>query len=58
MRSSDWNSISTYLQRDIKWLKSHLMIGESYSASEVLDSFAFLSVQLYYYDNMQPESLR
>lgn len=58
LRSSNWNSISTYLQRDIKWLRSQWVIGESYSPSEVFDSFAFRGVQLYSDDNMQPESLR
>lgn len=57
-QSSRWNSINTYLQRDIKSLKAQFMIGESYSPSEVFDSFAFRGVQLLSDDNMQPESLR
>lgn len=53
-----WNSINTYLQRDIKSWKSQLVLGESYTPSEVFDSFAFRGAQLYSDDNMQPESLR
>ncbi|EJL89941.1 fimbria/pilus outer membrane usher protein [Pantoea sp. GM01] len=53
-----WNSINTYLQRDIKPWKSQLVVGESYTLSEVFDSYAFRGVQLYSDDNMQPESLR
>lgn len=53
-----WNSINTYVQRDIKPWKSQLVLGESYTPSEVFDSFAFRGAQLYSDDNMQPESLR
>ncbi|CAK9883749.1 MAG: putative outer membrane usher protein ElfC [Candidatus Erwinia impunctatus] len=53
-----WNSITTYLQRDIKPLKSQLVVGESYTPSEVFDGFSFKGVQLYSDDSMQPESMR
>lgn len=53
-----WNSINTYVQRDIKPWKSQLVLGESYTPSEVFDSFPFRGAQLYSDDNMQPESLR
>nr|WP_241391462.1 fimbria/pilus outer membrane usher protein [Serratia proteamaculans] len=54
----NWESINTYLQRDIKALKSQLIMGESYTPSEVFDSFAFRGIHLYSDDNMQPESMR
>jgi outer membrane usher protein len=60
-RSQDrdrWNSINTFVQRDIKPWKSQLVLGESYTPSEVFDSFAFRGAQLYSDDTMQPESLR
>ncbi len=56
--SGKWNSLNTYLQRDIKVLKAQVVAGESYTSSEVFDSFAFTGVQLYSDENMQPESLR
>lgn len=40
-----WKGISTYLQRDLKSIKSQIVIGDSHTASEVFDSFAFRGVQ-------------
>lgn len=54
----NWNNINTYAQRDIKSLKSQLIIGDSYTPSDMFDSFAFRGVQLYSDDSMQPSSLR
>lgn len=56
--SRKWNNINTYAQRDIKSLKSQLIIGDSYTSSEIFDSFAFRGVQLYSDDSMQPSSIR
>lgn len=56
--SGQWNSVNTYLQRDIKRLRAQVIAGESYTPSDVFDSFAFRGVQLFSDDNMQPESLR
>jgi len=53
---SRWNSISTYLQRDIQWLKGQLTAGESSTPSEVFDSVQFRGVQLASDDNMFPDS--
>lgn len=53
-----WNNINTYAQRDIKSLKSQLIIGETYTPSDMFDSFAFRGAQLYSDDSMQPSSLR
>lgn len=53
-----WHNISTYLQRDIKPLKSQLTVGDSYSPSEIFDSFSFRGVQIASDDAMQPSSQR
>lgn len=57
-RSRHWNSISTYIQRDVKGLKAQFVAGDSYTSSDVFDSFAFRGTQLVSDDNMLPESLR
>ncbi|MFF6013414.1 fimbria/pilus outer membrane usher protein [Rahnella sp. R3(2024)] len=53
-----WNSINTYINRDIRALKSQLVIGESHTPSDIFDSFAFRGAQIYSDDNMRPDSLR
>ncbi|MGE9553591.1 fimbria/pilus outer membrane usher protein [Erwinia amylovora] len=57
-RSHRWNSINTYLQRDVRPLKAQFVAGDSYTPSDVFDSFAFRGAQLLSDDNMLPESLR
>lgn len=53
-----WDSVNTYLQRDIIALKSQLILGDSSSPSDVFDSVAFRGGQLASDDEMLPESLR
>lgn len=55
---SEWDSISTFIQRDIKTLKAQLTLGDSSTPSEVFDSVQFRGVQLSSDDNMLPDSLR
>ncbi|WP_337262914.1 MULTISPECIES: fimbria/pilus outer membrane usher protein [unclassified Serratia (in: enterobacteria)] len=55
--SSQWNTIYTYAQRDIKTLKSQLTLGDSTSASHVFDSIPFRGAQMATDDEMLPESL-
>ncbi|MCU1729405.1 fimbrial biogenesis outer membrane usher protein [Pseudomonas sp. 7P_10.2_Bac1] len=55
---NSWRSLTTYVQRDVTSLKSQLTLGESYTPSEVFDSFAFRGAQLYSSDAMMPQSLR
>ncbi len=55
---SQWDNISTSLQRDIKMLKSQFVMGEGQTQSNVFDSFTFRGLQLYSDDNMLPESQR
>jgi outer membrane usher protein len=56
--SQRWNNISTYLQRDIQFLKSQLIAGDSFTPSDIFDSVPFRGVQLVSDDNMYPDSQR
>lgn len=55
---SDWQHISTYVQRDVIPLKGELTLGDSYTPSDVFDSLAFRGAQLASDDNMLPDSLK
>lgn len=55
---SDWQSISSYLQRDIALLKSQFILGESYSLSDIFDSIPFRGAQLASDDNMLSDKQR
>lgn len=61
-RSSDgqsrWDSINTYLQRDIVALKSQLTLGDSTTPSEVFESVSFRGGQLASDEDMLPQSMR
>lgn len=56
--TNKWNTVYTYLQRDIKSLRSQLLLGDSTSPSDVFDSVPFRGGQLASDDEMLPESLR
>ncbi|MFT2793751.1 fimbria/pilus outer membrane usher protein [Serratia sp. T13T92] len=53
-----WNTIYTYLARDIVPLKSQLIMGDSSSPSDVFDSVPFRGAQLASDDDMIPDSLK
>lgn len=53
-----WDSINTWLQRDVKSLKGELIIGDTYTSSDIFDSFQFRGAQLVSDDNMLPDSQR
>ncbi len=55
-QASSWNTISSYLQRDIKALKSQLLLGESATSGSIFSSYTFTGVQLASDDNMLPET--
>ncbi|MGR2705480.1 fimbrial assembly protein [Pseudomonas sp. IB20] len=55
---SSWSSINTYVQRDIQRIKGQLTLGQSFTPSNVFDSFQFRGVQVASDDNMLPDSLR
>ncbi|MCU6678493.1 fimbria/pilus outer membrane usher protein [Leclercia tamurae] len=54
--SGSWDTVYTYLERNIIALKSNLTLGESSSESDVYDSVPFRGVQLASDDFMDPES--
>lgn len=56
--TNKWNTVYTYLQRDIRVLKSQFILGDSTSPSDVFDSVPFRGIQLASDDDMLPESLR
>lgn len=53
-----WDTIYTWLSRDIRVLKSQLMLGDSTSPAEVFDSVPFRGTQLASDDDMIPDSLK
>ncbi|CAD5354939.1 putative outer membrane export usher protein [Enterobacter cancerogenus] len=55
---SHWDSVNTYLQRNIQRLKGQLTLGDSYTPSDIFDSVQFRGAQLASDDNMLPDSLR
>lgn len=53
-----WDTQSTWLQRDVRSLKSLLRIGDTYTTGDVFDSIQFRGVQLMSDDEMLPDSQR
>ncbi|KVT51273.1 fimbria/pilus outer membrane usher protein [Burkholderia ubonensis] len=53
-----YQSIATYVQRDLPTLSSQLIIGESYTSGELFDSTAYRGVRIATDDRMLPDSLR
>ncbi|HHR6130548.1 TPA: fimbria/pilus outer membrane usher protein [Providencia alcalifaciens] len=53
-----WDTVYTYLSRNINAIKSQLILGDSTSPSNIFDSVPFRGVQLATDDDMNPESLR
>ena len=54
----EWNSLQTYVQRDIQGWKSQLTLGEYESPSELFDGFSFTGVMLESDEAMRPDSMR
>ncbi|MBI6547411.1 fimbrial biogenesis outer membrane usher protein [Xenorhabdus sp. VLS] len=53
-----WKSISTYLQRDIHFLKGQLTLGDSFTPSELFGGIGFRGIQLVSDENMLSDSQR
>lgn len=53
-----WRSQSTYLQHDVRALKSQLRIGDTYTSGDVFDSVQFRGAQLMSEEEMLPDSQR
>ncbi|WP_262804330.1 fimbria/pilus outer membrane usher protein [Enterobacter bugandensis] len=54
----NWDTIYTYLQRDIIALKSKLKVGDSTTPSDIFDSISYRGMELGSDDDMLPESLK
>ncbi|MCA8066505.1 fimbria/pilus outer membrane usher protein [Burkholderia sp. AU38729] len=55
---SQYQNLSTYVQRDLPSLSSQLVLGETYTSGELFDSSQFRGVRLSSDDRMLPDSLR
>lgn len=55
---TNWNSLQTYLERDIRALKSHLTLGETSSDSGIMESNPYLGIKLTSDESMLPQSQR
>ncbi|WP_430391743.1 fimbria/pilus outer membrane usher protein [Dyella sp. 20L07] len=55
---SSYQSIASYMQRDLPSLSSQLVIGETFTSGELFDSVSFRGVQLATDDRMLPDSMR
>lgn len=53
-----WDSINTYLQRDIQILRAQLTLGDSNSPTDIFDTVPFRGVQLASDDDMLPDSMK
>lgn len=53
---SEYHSISTYAQRNIAALRSQIMMGDTWTASDVFDSTQIRGARLYTDDDMLPSS--
>ena len=56
LSSSRFNSINTYVKRNIIPLKSKILIGESNTSNEIFDSLRFLGLNLSSAEEMYPDS--
>nr|WP_084089713.1 fimbria/pilus outer membrane usher protein [Erwinia oleae] len=57
-KRSRWQSQSTWLQHDVKALKSLLRAGDTYTSGDMFDSIQFRGVQLTSEEGMLPDSMR
>lgn len=57
-KKSDWQHISTYVERDVIPLKGELTAGDSYTPADVFDSLPFRGMQIASDDNMLPDSMK
>lgn len=53
-----YDSINTYVQRDIAPVKSRLLLGDGNTSGEIFDTLAFRGAQLSTVDQMWPDSQR
>lgn len=53
---TEYHSISSYLQRDIAALRSQIMVGDTWTASDIFDSTQVRGIRLYTDNDMLPSS--
>ncbi|EBA7188312.1 fimbrial biogenesis outer membrane usher protein [Salmonella enterica] len=53
---TEYHSISSYVQRDVAALRSQIMVGDTWTASDVFDSSQIRGVRLYTDNDMLPSS--
>ena len=53
-----WNVLQTWLERDIRALRSRLVTGETTSPGLIFDSFSFRGISLASQDSMLPDSMQ
>lgn len=53
-----WQTIDSYVQRDIPSLRAQLTLGDAYTDGQVFDSFGLRGAQLASDDRMLPDSVR
>ncbi|QXN65166.1 fimbria/pilus outer membrane usher protein [Serratia fonticola] len=56
--TGQYNSINSYLQRDIPPLKARVLVGQSNTTGQLFDTLPFTGIQLATDERMLPESLR
>jgi len=56
--SHHWQSIDTYVRRDLPSLRAQLTLGDSYTSGDLFDSVSIRGAQLATDDRMLPDSLR
>ncbi|OAT49341.1 outer membrane usher protein [Proteus hauseri ATCC 700826] len=56
--ASEWNNLQTYVERDIRSLKSRLTIGETASDDGILESTPYRGIKLASDESMLPQSQR
>ena len=57
-KQTQYQNISTYLQRDIPAWSAQFVLGEAYTSGELFDATSFTGARLYSDDRMLPNSLR
>lgn len=57
-QTQGWQSTSTVLERDVKWLRSQLSVGQTYTNGELFDSVQMTGVKLETDTSMLPSSMQ
>ncbi|HCL5252126.1 TPA: fimbrial biogenesis outer membrane usher protein [Salmonella enterica] len=53
---SEYHSVNSYIQRDIAALRSQIMVGDTWTASDIFDGTQVRGIRLYTDDDMLPSS--